>query len=84
MRSFSKPYDVPFLTWSERPGGSTFRPSFESFWNFWSFIIVLQVLIPISLYVSIEFIKVGQVWLISQDRNMYYEKVDKRLQCRQV
>ncbi|KJH47775.1 phospholipid-translocating P-type ATPase, flippase [Dictyocaulus viviparus] len=82
MRSFSKPYDVPFFTWSQMPGGSLFRPSFESFWNFWSFIIVLQVLIPISLYVSIEFIKVGQVWLISQDNNMYYEKLDKRLQCR--
>ncbi|KHJ94865.1 phospholipid-translocating P-type ATPase, flippase [Oesophagostomum dentatum] len=82
MRSFSKPYEVPFFTWSEMPGGTEFRPSFESFWNFWSFIIVLQVLIPISLYVSIEFIKIGQVWLISQDINMYYEKVDKRVQCR--
>ncbi|VDK60813.1 unnamed protein product, partial [Cylicostephanus goldi] len=82
MRSFSLPYKVPFFTWSEMPGGTEFRPSFESFWNFWSFIIVLQVLIPISLYVSIEFIKVGQVWLISQDLNMYYEKVDKRVQCR--
>ncbi|KIH43402.1 IC domain protein, HAD ATPase, P-type family, partial [Ancylostoma duodenale] len=41
-----------------------------------------RVLIPISLYVSIEFIKIGQVWLISQDKNMYYEKVDKRVQCR--
>ncbi|KAL6726764.1 hypothetical protein Aduo_008700 [Ancylostoma duodenale] len=82
MRSFSEPYAVPFFTWSELPGGHEFRPSFESFWNFWSFIIVLQVLIPISLYVSIEFIKIGQVWLISQDKNMYYEKVDKRVQCR--
>lgn len=82
MRSFTNPYGIPFFTWSEMPGGTAFRPSFESFWNFWSFIIVLQVLIPISLYVSIEFIKVGQVWLISQDTNMYYEKVDKRLQCR--
>uniref|UniRef100_A0A7I4YCM6 Phospholipid-transporting ATPase n=1 Tax=Haemonchus contortus TaxID=6289 RepID=A0A7I4YCM6_HAECO len=82
MRSFSNPYMIPFFTWSEMPGGTLFRPSFESFWNFWSFIIVLQVLIPISLYVSIEFIKIGQVWLISQDKNMYYEKLDKRLQCR--
>ncbi|VDL74258.1 unnamed protein product [Nippostrongylus brasiliensis] len=82
MRSFTNPYSIPFFTWSELPGGNNFRPSFESFWNFWSFIIVLQVLIPISLYVSIEFIKLGQVWLISQDKNMYYEKVDKRLQCR--
>ncbi|PAV81816.1 hypothetical protein WR25_00338 [Diploscapter pachys] len=41
-----------------------------------------SVLIPISLYVSIEFIKVGQIWFMSQDKNMYYEKVDKRLQCR--
>lgn len=39
-------------------------------------------MIPISLYVSIEFIKIFQVWFMSQDRNMYYDKVDKRLQCR--
>ncbi|VDM65712.1 unnamed protein product [Strongylus vulgaris] len=43
MRSFSAPYEVPFFTWSEMAGGTEFRPSFESFWNFWSFIIVLQV-----------------------------------------
>ncbi|VDM85774.1 unnamed protein product [Strongylus vulgaris] len=50
--------------------------------SLFSHILPEPVLIPISLYVSIEFIKVGQVWLISQDMNMYYEKIDKRVQCR--
>ncbi|CAI5443996.1 unnamed protein product [Caenorhabditis angaria] len=91
LRNYSNsPYDTPFLVYVSR--NSTyynnhdrqyqFDPSFESFYGFWSYIIVLQVMIPISLYVSIEFIKIGQVWFMSQDRNMYYDKVDKRLQCR--
>ncbi|CAD6185637.1 unnamed protein product [Caenorhabditis auriculariae] len=94
LRGFDDPYAVPFLTYFQdfvkdpinKPNKTTseysYRPSFESWWNFWSYVIVLQVLIPISLYVSIEFIKLGQVWLMSQDKDMYYDKVDKRLQCR--
>uniref|UniRef100_A0A1I7WC53 P-type phospholipid transporter n=1 Tax=Heterorhabditis bacteriophora TaxID=37862 RepID=A0A1I7WC53_HETBA len=45
MRSYPDPYDVPFFTWSELPEGDKFRPAYESFFNFWSFIIVLQVTI---------------------------------------
>lgn len=39
-------------------------------------------MIPISLYVSIEIIKLGQIYLTSQDVNLYYESADKRIQCR--
>lgn len=90
LRTFSTPYIVPFLVFIH-PNSSyhnnndsqyKYSPSYESWFSFWSYIIVLQVMIPISLYVSIEFIKIFQVWFMSQDRNMYYDKVDKRLQCR--
>ncbi|UMM22668.1 hypothetical protein L5515_003775 [Caenorhabditis briggsae] len=90
LRNYSTPYTVPFLVFIH-PNSSyhnnndsqyKYSPSYESWFSFWSYIIVLQVMIPISLYVSIEFIKIFQVWFMSQDRNMYYDKVDKRLQCR--
>ncbi|PAV57743.1 hypothetical protein WR25_07383 [Diploscapter pachys] len=88
LHGFYDPYDVPYFTWEnhatngESDGKYRLNITKEAIWNFFSYIIVLQVLIPISLYVSIEFIKVGQIWFMSQDKNMYYEKVDKRLQCR--
>ncbi|CAB3402424.1 unnamed protein product [Caenorhabditis bovis] len=90
LRDYKEPYLTPFLVFIDK--NSTYHtnndkiyeynPSFQSFYGFWNYIIVLQVMIPISLYVSIEFIKLGQVWFMSQDINMYHEKSDKRLQCR--
>uniref|UniRef100_A0A8C8S1E2 Phospholipid-transporting ATPase n=1 Tax=Pelusios castaneus TaxID=367368 RepID=A0A8C8S1E2_9SAUR len=44
---------------------------------FWFF-----VLIPISLYVSIEIVKVCQVFFIHQDKDLYDEETDSQLQCR--
>lgn len=43
---------------------------------------MFQVLIPISLYVSIELVKVGQVFFLSSDIDLYDEEMDKLLQCR--
>ncbi|KHN81926.1 putative phospholipid-transporting ATPase VD [Toxocara canis] len=80
LSSFSDPYQVPYLTFVKNV--DTLNPGLEGFVNFWSYIIVLQVMIPISLYVSIEIIKLGQIYLTSQDINMYYELADKRIQCR--
>ncbi|XP_043345314.1 phospholipid-transporting ATPase VA isoform X1 [Cervus canadensis] len=40
------------------------------------------VLIPISLYVSIEIVKVCQVYFINQDIELYDEETDSQLQCR--
>lgn len=41
-----------------------------------------QVLIPISLYVSIEIVKICQVFFIHQDKDLYDEETDFQLQCR--
>ncbi|KJE89012.1 ATPase [Capsaspora owczarzaki ATCC 30864] len=40
--------------------------------NFFSFIILLNTLVPISLYVSVEIIRLIQSWLIDWDRGMYF------------
>ncbi|XP_077586828.1 phospholipid-transporting ATPase VD [Stigmatopora nigra] len=57
-------------------------PALAGFYIFWTMIIILQVLIPISLYVSIEIVKVGQVYLIQEDLDLYDEKTERGIQCR--
>ena len=49
---------------------------------FLSYVIILQVLIPISLYVSLEFVKMCQIYFITQDRDLYYEESDQPMVCR--
>lgn len=60
----------------------TLSPALSGFYMFWTMVILLQVLIPISLYVSIEIVKVGQVFFINNDIEMYDEDSDKNLECR--
>ncbi|KAJ0063122.1 hypothetical protein NL108_012594, partial [Boleophthalmus pectinirostris] len=57
-------------------------PALAGFYVFWTMIIVLQVLIPISLYVSIEIVKLGQIYFIHNDLDLYNEHMDSRIQCR--
>ncbi|KAJ9077959.1 hypothetical protein DSO57_1011495 [Entomophthora muscae] len=52
------------------PKGSVF---FSAFDNFWASLILLQNVIPVSLYVGIEFVKSWQAYFIFQDLQMYYE-----------
>lgn len=40
------------------------------------------MLIPISLFVSIEIVKICQVYFIHQDVDLYDEETDSHLQCR--
>lgn len=40
------------------------------------------MLIPISLYVSIEIVKLGQIYFIHNDLDLYNEQLDSRIQCR--
>lgn len=47
-----------------------------------SFTSVQQVLIPISLYVSIEIVKLGQIYFIHNDLTLYNEQLDSTIQCR--
>ncbi|XP_064017828.1 phospholipid-transporting ATPase VB isoform X2 [Pogoniulus pusillus] len=70
------PYDVP------DENGNFLSPALAGFYMFLTMIILLQVLIPISLYVSIELVKLGQVFLIHNDIDLYDEEADLPIQCR--
>ncbi|CAB4062628.1 E7.6.2.1 [Lepeophtheirus salmonis] len=58
------------------------NPPFEGFLTFWTFVIILQVIIPMSLYVTIEMAKLLQVYLIHKDEKMYDKLCGKRVECR--
>ncbi|KAM9578781.1 phospholipid-transporting ATPase VD isoform 3-T4 [Guaruba guarouba] len=73
--------EVPFFTIPE-PGRKLIPPALAAFNVFWTMIILLQVLIPISLYVSIEIVKLGQIYLIQNDIDFYHETTDSTIQCR--
>lgn len=64
------------------PDGQVISPVLAGFYMFWTMIILLQVLIPISLYVSIEVVKLGQIYFIQSDVDFYNEKMDSTIQCR--
>nr|XP_009683885.1 PREDICTED: probable phospholipid-transporting ATPase VB isoform X1 [Struthio camelus australis] len=70
------PYDVPDVN------GNYLSPVVAGCYMFLTMIILLQVLIPISLYVSIELVKLGQVFLIHNDIDLYDEEADLPIQCR--
>lgn len=44
--------------------------------NWPGFIMVLNTLIPISLYISIEVIRLGQSWLVNWDLNLYHSETN--------
>ncbi|XP_054999025.1 phospholipid-transporting ATPase VA isoform X1 [Sorex araneus] len=69
-------FDVP------KADGSDLSPATAAVYSFLTMVIVLQVLIPISLYVSIEIVKVCQVYFINQDTELYDEETGSQLQCR--
>ncbi|XP_051473590.1 phospholipid-transporting ATPase VD isoform X3 [Apus apus] len=73
--------EIPFFNIPE-PDGKSIPPTLAGFNMFWTMIILLQVLIPISLYVSIEIVKLGQIYLIQNDIDFYHEKTDSTIQCR--
>ncbi|XP_069060376.1 phospholipid-transporting ATPase VA [Pleurodeles waltl] len=62
--------------------GNYLSPALSAVYLFFTMIIVFQVLIPVSLYVSIEIVKICQVFLIHQDKDLYEEETDSQLQCR--
>ncbi|XP_051023586.1 phospholipid-transporting ATPase VB [Acomys russatus] len=70
------PFDVPDAD------GSFLSLALGGFYMFLTMIILLQVLIPISLYVSIELVKLGQVFLLHNDLDLYDEEADLSIQCR--
>lgn len=61
---------------------SSYTPANEGLLAFWTYIIVLQVMIPVSLYVTIEVTKLIQVYHIHQDIEMYDPTTNTRAECR--
>ena len=54
----------------------------NSVFQFFSTILVLQVIIPIALYITFEIIKILQVFFIDRDLNLYYAPTDTPMKCR--
>uniref|UniRef100_A0A5F8GTZ8 Phospholipid-transporting ATPase n=1 Tax=Monodelphis domestica TaxID=13616 RepID=A0A5F8GTZ8_MONDO len=70
------PFDVPDAN------GNFPSIALQGFYMFLTMIILLQILIPISLYVSIELVKLGQVFFLHNDIDLYDEETDLSIQCR--
>uniref|UniRef100_A0A8C6KSV6 Phospholipid-transporting ATPase n=1 Tax=Nothobranchius furzeri TaxID=105023 RepID=A0A8C6KSV6_NOTFU len=55
---------------------------YRGFLSFWGYIIVLNTMVPISLYVSVEVIRLGQSKFINWDLQMYYHEKDTPAKAR--
>ncbi|XP_066469343.1 phospholipid-transporting ATPase IC [Tiliqua scincoides] len=62
--------------------GKDYTASYRGFLNFWGYIIVLNTMVPISLYVSVEVIRLGQSYFINWDLQMYYPEKDTAAKAR--
>ncbi|XP_069780089.1 phospholipid-transporting ATPase IC isoform X3 [Narcine bancroftii] len=62
--------------------GKEESPTYRGFINFWGYIIVMNTMVPISLYVSVEVIRMGQSYLINWDLQMYYAEKDTAAKAR--
>ena len=69
----------PFLN---KISGDKIAAAYEGFLTFWTFVIILQVIIPMSLYVTIECTKLIHIYLINQDVRMYDDVCGKSVECR--
>lgn len=56
----------------------------ETFFSFLSSIIVFQIMIPISLYITMELVRLGQSYFMIEDRDMYDSSSGSRFQCRSL
>lgn len=54
----------------------------ETFFSFLSSIIVFQIMIPISLYITMELVRLGQSYFMIEDKHMYDSSSGSRFQCR--
>ncbi|NXV60906.1 AT8B1 ATPase, partial [Molothrus ater] len=76
--------------WEQQIGNSSWylydaqdsSPAYRGFLTFWGYIIVLNTMVPISLYVSVEVIRFGQSYFINWDLQMYYPEKDTPAKAR--
>ncbi|XP_055894088.1 phospholipid-transporting ATPase VB-like [Biomphalaria glabrata] len=70
---------VPFISFTDQ---DQYNPLYQGFIVFWTYIIIFQSVIPLPLYVSVELVKLGQIYFIMQDIEMYDAEKDKPMECR--
>lgn len=56
----------------------------ETFFSFLSSVIVFQIMIPISLYITMEMVRLGQSYFMIEDKHMYCRSSCSRFQCRSL
>uniref|UniRef100_A0A671EMS6 Phospholipid-transporting ATPase n=1 Tax=Rhinolophus ferrumequinum TaxID=59479 RepID=A0A671EMS6_RHIFE len=71
-------YFQNFLPWKEYVSSSFVSATFI----FWSYFIILNTMVPISLYVSVEIIRLGNSCYINWDRKMFYTPKNAPAQAR--
>ncbi|OVA17006.1 Cation-transporting P-type ATPase [Macleaya cordata] len=76
-----------YKRWYLRPDSSTIffdprRAPLAAFFHFLTGLMLYGYLIPISLYVSIEFVKILQSRFINKDQDMYHEETDRPARAR--
>lgn len=72
--------DVYFLPNNEY--NEPINPNKDAFNLFWNDVILLQIMIPLSLYVTIELCKILQVYHIHNNSDLFDEQTNKRTECR--
>ncbi|XP_023485394.1 phospholipid-transporting ATPase FetA isoform X12 [Equus caballus] len=71
-------YFQNFLPWKEYVSSSVV----SAILMFWSYFIILNTVVPISLYVSVEIIRLGNSYYINWDRKMFYAPKNTPAQAR--
>lgn len=72
--------NVYFLPNNER--NEPISPNRDAFNLFWTDVILLQIMIPLSLYVTIELCKILQVFHIHNNSDLFDDQTNKRTECR--
>ncbi|KAJ2929330.1 hypothetical protein H1R20_g7765, partial [Candolleomyces eurysporus] len=68
------PRDAPWLFWANRSGDN---PSINGLITFFFALITFQNIVPISLYISIEFVRTCQAAFIYFDSEIYHKETDQ-------
>uniref|UniRef100_A0A665VBN6 Phospholipid-transporting ATPase n=1 Tax=Echeneis naucrates TaxID=173247 RepID=A0A665VBN6_ECHNA len=55
---------------------------FNAFLSFWSYVIILNTVVPISLYVSVEVIRLGHSYFINWDQHMFCSQCNTAAEAR--
>lgn len=88
LKSYIPHLPVPFLplvelhTGDDALAGTEPDPFYQAFLAFWTYVIILQVMIPLSLYVTIELAKLVQIFHIHNDPSLKDPVTKQGIECR--